>query len=92
TKENLAKSPGKRQTWLDFGIVTPALFSGLFDAKFVRNDRETGAVVFDLTYPASLDDSSRQRVFIDPVKKVVHRREWYGQDGKLKAIFTYESP
>lgn len=92
TKENLAKSPGKRQTWLDFGIVTPALFTDLFDAKFVRNDRETGAAVFDLTYPASMDDTSRQRVFIDPAKKVVARREWYGQDGKLKAIFTYEAP
>ena len=92
TKENLAKSPGKRQTWLDFGILTSGLFSGLYDAKFVRSDRETGAAVFDLTYEPSLEDTTRQRVFIEPGKKVVSRREWYGQDGKLKAIFTYENP
>ncbi|MES1227676.1 MAG: hypothetical protein ABUL72_03340 [Armatimonadota bacterium] len=91
-KENLAKSPGKRQTWLDFGILTPGLFTGLYESKFVRNDRESGAAVFDLTYLPSLDDTTRQRVFIDPDKKVVSRREWYGQDGKLKAIFSYEAP
>lgn len=92
TKENLAKSPGKRQTWLDFGILTPGLFSGLFEATYVRLDRESGRAVFDLTFAKALDDTSRQRVFIDPDRKYVARREWYSQEGRLRAVFSYESP
>ncbi len=91
--ENLAKSPGKRQTALDFGMITPGLFNELFTSKFVRNDRATGDVVFDLTYIPKLDDTTRHRVWVDPQKKFVTKREWYSQiDGRLLATFTYENP
>ncbi|MGV3617131.1 MAG: outer membrane lipoprotein-sorting protein [Fimbriimonas sp.] len=89
---DLSKSPGRRQTTLDFGILTPALFNGLFVAKFVRNDRATGDVVFDLTYQASLDDTSRHRIWIDSDKKIVTKREWYNQHGRQLATFVYENP
>lgn len=89
-KENLAKAPGKRQTGLDFGFLTPGLFSNLFVAKFVRTDRATGQHVFDLTYPAALEDTSRQRVFVDGAKKMMVKREWYNQAGFLNATFIYE--
>ncbi|MCU0317025.1 MAG: outer membrane lipoprotein-sorting protein [Fimbriimonadaceae bacterium] len=88
-RENLAKAPGKRQTGNDFGLLLPSMFNNFFVAKFVRNDRATGAAVFDLTYIPSLDDTSRHRVFVDPEKKVMIRREWYGQEGQLRAIFLY---
>lgn len=89
---DLSKSPGRRQTTLDFGILTPALFENLFVAKFVRNDRATGDVVFDLTYQPSLDDSSRHRIWVDSEKKIVTKREWYNQYGRQLATFVYESP
>jgi len=89
-KENLAKAPGKRQTALDFGLLTPALFNNLFQAKFIRNDRATGDLVFDLTYIPSLDDTTRHRVWVDPKQKFVNKREWYSQnDGRLMATFLY---
>ncbi len=89
-KENVAKKPGKRQTAFDFGLLTPALLSDLFDAKFVREDRATGAYIFDLTYKPSLDDDTRNRVWLDPKRDVMLKREWYSQiDGRLMAIFTY---
>lgn len=92
-RENLATSPGKRQTALDFGMLTPGLFDGLFEAKFVRMDRATGDPVFDLTYEKRLNDTSRHRVWIDKTKKYIKRREWYSQlDGRLLATFTYENP
>ncbi|MBS1709544.1 MAG: outer membrane lipoprotein-sorting protein [Armatimonadetes bacterium] len=90
-KENLAKSPGKRQTFLDFGLVTPGLFKDFYVPTFVRIDRETGLAVFDLTFPKALDDTSRQRVFIDPHKHYVVKREWYAQEGNLRAVFQYEN-
>jgi outer membrane lipoprotein-sorting protein len=88
---NLRDAPGRRQTLLDFGVLTPALFEELFTAKFVRSDRATGHQVFDLTYQ-SPRDTSRMRIWVDPNRKVVSRREWYGQDGRQKATFLYEEP
>ena len=87
-KFNLAKEPGKRQTALDFGILTPALFDGLFQAAYIRTDRRTGELVFDLTYVAPLKDKSRHRVWIDPEKKMLTKRQWYAnRGGHLMATF-----
>ncbi|MCC7101828.1 MAG: outer membrane lipoprotein-sorting protein [Fimbriimonadaceae bacterium] len=93
--DDISKAPGKRQTALDFGILTPALVNSYFSADFVRIDRATGDAVFDLTYVPNLKDSSRHRVWIDPSTKVVTKREWYAQkrnDGRLMATFIYSSP
>lgn len=90
--DDLTGYPGRRQTLLDFAIPTPSLFSQLFEAKFVRNDRGTGAPVYDLKFPASTGDTSRQRVWIDKTKKFIFRREWYSQNDRLRATFVYENP
>jgi len=92
-REDLSKAPGKRQTPLDFGLLTPSLFKGLFQAKFVRTESRgdlKGCLVFDLTYLPSLDDTSRNRVWVDPQRKYTPKREWYSQlGGYLMATFTY---
>lgn len=92
--QNLAKSPGRMRTLLEFGLLTPSLFQDFYEAKFVRVDRATGDVVFDITYVAKLDDSTRFRVWIDPEKKYTVKREWYGQGHRaaLKATFFYDNP
>ena len=91
TKQDLAKSPGRGQTPLDFGVLTPALFKDLFQAKFVRMDRATGDAVFDLTYQ-NTDDTSRHRIWVDVEKGITTKREWYNQPGRQLATFIYESP
>ncbi len=91
-RENLSKAPGKRQTLLDFGLLTPSMFHGFLVPKFVRNDRATGNVVFDLTYETQLDDSSRYRVWVDADKRYITKREWYNQQGRMLATFLYENP
>jgi outer membrane lipoprotein-sorting protein len=89
--ENIADAPGKRQTVLDFGILVPSLFETLFDGNYVRTDRETGDLVFDLTYKKPLyDDSSRQRIWVDTQRHFVKKREWFAQDGHQMATFIYE--
>jgi len=92
TRQNLSGAPGRRQTPLDFGVLTPAMFGDLFQAKFVRQDRATGNVVFDLTYNEKLNDTSRHRIWVDPEKGITEKREWYNQRGRLLATFAYERP
>lgn len=89
-KEDVSKGPGKRQTYLDFGLITPSLVEDLFNASFVRVDRATDDLVFDLTYKKN--DKSRNRVWVDPKKRIVTKREWYNQKGKQLATFYYENP
>lgn len=89
-KDDVSMSPGKRQTAFDFGLVPPSLFRDLFQASFVRMDRATGDAVFDVTYVPRLKDKTRHRVWIDPQRQALTRREWYGQDGGLMATFVLE--
>lgn len=91
TKQNLTDSPGRRQTPLDFGVLTPAMFKELFTAKFVRTDRATGDQVFDLTYQNPVD-TSRHRIWVDPEKGITNKREWYNQRGRQLATFNYARP
>ncbi len=92
-KNELAKSPGKRQTMMDFGVLTPSLFDELFSAKFVRVDRATGDYVFDLTFQKpKYVDTTRFRLWIDPKLRYTKRREWYNRVGELMATFLYERP
>lgn len=90
-KTDLSKAPGRRQTTLDFGLLTPAMFDQLFEAKFVRMDRASGAAVFDLTYIPSLHDTTRHRIWVESNKRYVIKREWYNQEGRMLATFTYEN-
>lgn len=92
SRQDLAKQPGRRQTLMDFGILTPSLFTNLFNAKFVRMDRATGDAVFDITFDPSLKDKTRHRVWIDPQKKYVTKREWYHRKGNQQATFYYTDP
>jgi outer membrane lipoprotein-sorting protein len=93
SKEDLKNSPGKMQTVMDYGVLTPSLFQQLFSAKYIRTDRASGDYVFDLTYKKPrFDDTSRHRVWIDPQKRVMSKREWYNQHGRQLATFLYEDP
>lgn len=91
-KTNLATEAGRRQTLLDFGILTSSLFDDLFAAKFLRVDRATNDLVFDITFQPKHDNTTRHRIWIDRDKKVVSKREWYNQHGRQLATFTYENP
>ena len=90
-KENLAEDPGKRQTLFDFGLLTPALFEDLFVGNFVRKDRATGDLVYDITYNPRLKHRSHFRIWVDPAKKYITKKEWYRRDRQL-ATFFYSEP
>lgn len=91
-KDNLSTKPGSRQTTMDFGVLTPSLFADFLDAKFVRIDRATGNAVFDLTYKPVFNDKTRYRVWLDPEKRYVTKREWYHRKGRFEATFLYDAP
>ena len=92
-REDLSKEPGKRQTAFDFGLITPSLFDGYFQAKYVRKDRRTGELIFDVTYVPSLKYKARHRIWVDPETKLVTKRQWYAnRGGHLMATFEYLDP
>lgn len=91
-REDLSKSPGKRQTAFDFGLLPKSLFDEYLVAKFVRIDRRSNEPVFDLTYNPKTGDTARHRVWVDRTRKFVTRREWYSQAGNLMATFVYSNP
>lgn len=90
--QELSTKPGRLRTMLEFGILTPSLFNDFFNAKFIRLDRATNDVVFDLTYVDWRKDNTRYRIWIDPEKRFITKREWYGQTGEFRATFYYENP
>lgn len=90
--QNLSHAPGRRQTMLDFGLLTPSLFETLFNAVFVRVDRTTGDLVFDVSYKDKDDDVSHHRIWVDKKKRIVTKREWYNQANRQIATFYYENP
>lgn len=88
-RTDLTNEPGRRQTFNDFGILTPSVAKEFFISKFVRFDRETGDAIFDLTWPAKYDNTTRFRVWIDKEGKHISKREWYDQIGRLRATSFY---
>ncbi|MBA3727021.1 MAG: outer membrane lipoprotein-sorting protein [Armatimonadetes bacterium] len=84
--QKVGNAPGKRQTLLDFGLVTTGMKDRFIMGKFVR--KENGESVFDLHY-AYEKDTSRHRVWVDPAKRVITKRMWYSQKGELMATFNY---
>lgn len=90
--QDVSDQPGRRQTLMDFGILTNSIVDELFDAKFVRMDRATGDAVFDLTYKSKFHDRNRFRVWLDPNKHFIEKREWTNRKGRMVATFIYDSP
>lgn len=92
TTDDISNAPGKRQSLMDFGILTPG-FMKLVNAKFLRYDHEGGVryPVFELTW-ANSDDTSKHIVWMDGKTRTVVKRQWYNQEGKLMAIFYYKNP
>lgn len=91
-RQDVSRAPGKRQTFFDFGLLTPSLFQNYFTATFIRTEARgdlAGTLVFDVKYVPSLQDKTRHRIWVDRTKKVMMKREWYGQDGTLRATFRY---
>lgn len=90
--DDISNAPGKRQSLMDFGILTPG-FMKLVNAKFLRYDHEDGVryPVFELTW-ANSDDTSKHIVWMDGKTRTVVKRQWYNQQGKLMAVFYYKNP
>ena len=86
----LANEPGQRQTALDFGLLPPSLFEEFFVGTYVRTDRRTGEYVFDITHNPKTKYTARHRIWVDPKKKAITKKQWYAhRGGHLMATFEY---
>jgi outer membrane lipoprotein-sorting protein len=91
--EDLAKSPSKRQSLLEYGgLISPGTLR-FMQGHFVREETLDGqtTAVFDLTYQ-NLTNSAHFRLWIDPKTRITVKREWYDKENKLVATFTYLDP
>jgi outer membrane lipoprotein-sorting protein len=93
TRRDFGKSPGKRKSLMDSGLVSEFYLS-YADFKFEREGTVDGmpVAVFDITYKDRDEDTSHHVVYIDPKRKVVLKRENYSQLGKLQAIYFFKNP
>lgn len=86
-REDIGKSPGKRNCMFDLGILTPS-FMKL--ARFEYVTKEGGVDVWDM-YWVNSNDSRRNRLYIDVDRKMITKRIQYEGDGKIRGIFTYKN-
>ncbi len=91
-KKDFGKSPGKRKSLMDVGLVSDYYLT-YTNAKFLRDGSVDGTpcAVFELTYKDRDEDSSHAVVYIDPKTKVVRKRESYSQGGKLQAVYFFKN-
>ena len=92
-KENIAMSPGRQQTFADFGFLTPSLRE-FFNFKFIRIDKATHDQVYDLSYESEprTHDTTRFRIWVNPKTHLIDQKQWYGQMGDYRATFIYLHP
>ena len=91
SSQDVSNAPTRRLSLLDFcGLLEPNMFD-YTRARFVRPDKvdTVPTVVYDLSYWRA-DTTSFQRVWIDPARNIVLRREIYDKNSKLKAVFLYQ--
>lgn len=92
TTRELGNSPGKRKSLMDMGLISDFYLS-YTNARFLREASVDGTpcALFEMTYKDRSEDTSHHNIYVDPVTKVVRKREAYSQDGKLQAIYYYKN-
>jgi len=92
-KRDLGKSPGKRKTLLDVGLISTG-YLAYAEGQALGPRPVDGVIcqVFRISYKDKSLDTSHRIVWIDPKTKVTLKREEYSQKGKLNATFYYKEP
>ncbi len=87
-REDIGKSPGKRNCMFDLGLLTPS-FMKLARFEYVTKEGEVD--VWDM-YWVNSNDNRRNRLYIDMDRKMITKRIQYEGDGTIRGIFTYKNP
>ena len=92
--KDVTNDPGQRQGLLDFGLLTADQLD-YYTWKFIRTERVKGAPlhVFELRFKNFREDPSRRLIWVDPVHKVVVRRQTFRQrqDNVMKHDLRFEN-
>jgi outer membrane lipoprotein-sorting protein len=93
TTMELGKSPGKRKTLLDVGLISKG-YLAYTEAQYVGNRPVDGVMcaVFRVSYRDKTLDTSHRMIWLDPKSRVTLKREEYSQVGKLNSIIYYKNP
>lgn len=88
-KMDLTRRPQTRQNSMELGFLTPSALRD-FTVRTVRKDGH--CLLLELRYRQKDQNKKKILLWVDPLKKVLTRREIYRDDGRLKARFTYLNP
>lgn len=90
TRRDFGNSPGKRKSLADMGLISEWYLT-YTNFRFLRAGTVDGTPVgiFEMTYKDRDEDTSRHIFYIDPVTKVVRKRDSYRQDGSFQAVYYY---
>ncbi len=86
--EDVSRSPGKKNSLLDSGLVPPELLDD-WDATYLR--KEGGEYVFQLI-PKQKSETFKNIIWIDPKTHITTKRLNYDRHGKLSKWFLYKKP
>jgi outer membrane lipoprotein-sorting protein len=93
THQDLSANPAKRSFLFEVcGLLTPGIFDTV-RARFVQQETLEGVptLVYDLTY-WGLEDGPYQRVWIDPDRRLLLKRERFDAESVLRTIVLYRQP
>lgn len=90
TRREYRDAPGKRKSLADMGLISE-FYLTYTNWRFLREGTVDGVPVgvFEMTYKERDEDTSRHIFYIDPVTKVVRKRDSYRQDGSFQAVYFY---
>ena len=89
-KETLGAAISRRHSLFDLGLV-PRGFLESIDAKFIRAEKLSSVDTNLFEFSFHGDDTSRFRIWLDPVSHVILKREWLDGEGHLRATFFYQN-
>lgn len=90
--KDVSKKPAQKQGLMDFGLLTKDQLDD-YNSRFLRTEVLDGVrtYVYELRYKEPTEDV-RRVVWVDPVKKIIVRRQVFGRDDRLKMEHRFSQP
>jgi outer membrane lipoprotein-sorting protein len=91
--DDLTDKPGQKSGLMDFGVITADQLED-YTWKFIRQEGADKAplLVYELRFKNIKEDPSRRLIWVDPIHKVMVRRQTYQQfhDNSLKMTLKFD--
>lgn len=87
-RTDMGATVSRRYSLLDLGIVTRSACPSL-DARYLRDEHVDGYQTWVFEAKFREEKPAKYMLWVDPVRRIVLKREWYGADGALLGTFLH---